>query len=48
MTVTDDARALVARTTTAQGLPITVTDPHTLARVAAIVLAATMPRKEAC
>ena len=37
MTVADDARALVARSRAAQGLPERITDPAILARVAAIL-----------
>lgn len=40
MTLLDDARSLVARSTAAQGLPERVTDPGTLARVAVILNAA--------
>ncbi len=45
MTVAGDARALVARTTAAQGLPERVTDPAVLAKVAAIVANAPGLRK---
>lgn len=41
MTISSDARALVARTCAAQGVPETVTDPAVLSKVAAVLLAAT-------
>lgn len=37
MTVADDARSLVARTTAAQGLPMVVSEPAVLAKVGAIL-----------
>jgi len=49
MTVADDARALVRRSTEAQGLPEKVEDPAVLARVAAILGAAVAGQsKKAC
>ena len=39
MTVAEDARVLVARTATGQGLPEQVVDPSTLGRVSAIISA---------
>lgn len=39
MALADDARALVVRTTTAQGIPEVVVDAGTLSRVAAIISA---------
>lgn len=39
------ARALIKRTCAAQGLPPTVTDPATLARVAQIIAGATPPKR---
>ena len=42
MSVVDDAWSLIVRTCTAQGVPLTVTDPVALARVAAIFHAYTV------
>jgi len=45
MSTSEDARALVARTCTAQDLPERVTDPAALAKVAAILTGAAESRR---
>lgn len=47
MSVADQARAIVARTTAAQGLAPPVTDPVVLARVASILVSGKVPDDDA-